>query len=166
MINPSRKIFYLIFGADVLLLIVAGLLVWQIKEERTKLTEATARSSLIQPSGEELLSGSWPKLESQLAVLDGHFLSASTTVEFLERLENAAKLTKTVFKINQINQAEAKNNLSLNFSVQGSFSAVNQFLTLLEKFPYALRLERLDLRAEDKGSWRGDFVITIMTQKD
>jgi len=162
MINSSRKNFYLILGIDIILLVLIGLLVWQIKEEKAKLIEINSQALLTQPTDEGLFSVSWIKLEPQLATLDNYFLSASTTVKFLERLENTAKLTKTTLKINQ---AEAKENLRLNFSVQGSFPAVNQFLTLLEKFPYALRLERLGLQAGDNSAWRGDFVIMIMTQK-
>ncbi len=158
MIKFSQKNFYLILIFDSLLIAMVGLLIWQIVEERNELTKSLTETSLSKSVAGELSSGSWPKLQTKLALLDEHFLSASTTVELLELLENTAKQTKTNFKINQ---AEAKDNLWLNFSVQGSFLAVNQFLILLEQFPYALRLERLDLRAGDKDEWRGDFVVTI-----
>ncbi len=158
MINSPRKIFYLILGLDVLLLFGVGLLVWQIKEEKINLTTSFAQSSLVRSSEEELLTSAWTKLKPQMSILDEYFLSASTTIEFLERLEGTVKTTKTVLKINQ---AEAKDNLRLNFSIQGNFVAIGQFLEQLERFPYALRLERLDLRVADKGSWRGDFVIIV-----
>ncbi|MFA6253812.1 MAG: hypothetical protein WC640_00925 [Candidatus Paceibacterota bacterium] len=163
MISHSRKVFYLILGVDILLLISIGFLVWQIKEREVESVNALAQASLPEPSEEDSAVDSWSKLEPQIATLDSYFLSASTTVEFLERLESVAKLTKINLKINQ---AEAKDNLRLNFSTEGSFSAINQFSVLLEKFPYILRLERLDLRAGEKGSWKGDFVIRVITQND
>jgi hypothetical protein len=139
--------------------VAVGLLLWQINEEKIKLAENNLQTPLV-GSG-SLLDGSLAKLDTQLRALNEHFLVASTTVPFLEQLENTAKITKTVFKINQ---AGAQDNLTLNFSVLGSYSTVNQFLGLLEKFPYALRINRLDLRAGDKGSWQGDFIVTVMTQ--
>ncbi len=162
MTNSPKKTFYLILALDLLLVLVVGLLIWQIKEKKLELVEVMSKTSPIKSSEEQLLASSWSRLEPQLAILDSHFLVGSTTVEFLERLENTAKLTKTSFKINQ---ADAKDNLRLNFSTQGSFSAINQFLTLLEKFPYALRIERLNLQTGDKGIWRGDFAIMVMIQK-
>ncbi|MFA5001244.1 MAG: hypothetical protein WC531_03445 [Candidatus Paceibacterota bacterium] len=161
MINSQRKKVYLILIFNLLLLTAIGLLVWQIIEEKKELSQSLATTSLVKSADGELMSGSWPKLQAQLMLIDENFLSASTTVGLLERLEATAKQTKTSFKINNV---DAQDDLRLNFSVQGSYSAVNQFLALLEKFPYALRLERFDARA-DQGNWRGDFVVTFITLK-
>ncbi len=161
MIKPSRKTFYLILAVNILLIVAIGLLLWQINEEKAKLAKTLAQTPTAQSAPDNLLGASLVKLEPQLSALDNYFLSASTTVEFLECLDNTAKLAKVNFKINQ---AEAKDNLQMTFSAQDNFSAVNQFLTLFEKFPYALRIDRLDLRAGDKGVWKEDFAVTVKTQ--
>lgn len=161
--TKNRKILYTVLVIDILLLLVIGLLFLQIKEKKADLIEETsARLLAIDSSAEEILANPWSRSFSQLEVLDNYFLSVDTTVDFLERLENTAKSTETTLKINQV---EVKDSLRLNFSVQGRFTALSRFLVLLENFPYALRLERLDLRVIDKELWRGDFVINVMTQK-
>lgn len=163
MIKPSRKTFYLILILDLFLLVAGGLLIWQLDKEKTELASLTVKTSLGETTvGEGVLLTLGSKLQTQAMALDNYFISASTTVEFLERLENNAKLARVILKINQ---AEIKDNLRLTLSTEGSFSAVNHFLGLLEKFPYALRVERLDLRVGDKGLWRGDLVIILATQK-
>ena len=162
MIKPSRKTFYLILGLDLLLFVAGRFLIWQLEEEKAELASMMAKTSFNESAGEVVLSALGPKLQTQAMILDNYFISASTTVSFLEQLESGAKLAKVALKINQ---AEIKDNLRLNIAVEGNFSAVNQFLGLLEKFPYALRIERLDLRIGDKGLWRGDFVIILATQK-
>jgi hypothetical protein len=161
MSNYSKKSFFLILLATVFLFSLVVLLVWQIREEKFKLTQAIIKVSAIDQFSVDGTTPVPAKLESQLAMLDNYFITADNTVEFLERLERTSNLTKVKIKINQ---AEAKNNLSLNFSLAGSFSAINQFLVLLEKFPYNLRIERLDLRLKSPGFWEGNVFLIATTK--
>lgn len=162
MINYSKKTFIFILLVNVILLGLIVLLVWQINEARFKLAQGLMRLSAVGglSAGEPVIALS--KLESQLATLDNYFITADNTVEFLERLETTADLTKVKIKINQ---AEAKENLSLNFSLQGTFSGIYQFLILLEKFPYNLRVERFDLRLKSPGAWEGNVFLTATIKK-
>ncbi len=160
--KSQQKILYLILVANLVLVGLIVLVVWQINEERIELSDYLAKNVGSQARETDLFSGSWTRLSPQLDTLNAYFLSASTTVGFLENLERAAEQTKTAMKINQ---AGIKDDLSLSLSAKGSFSGVNQFLTILENSPYAMRLDRVSLRLAEAGVWQGDFAIIVKTQK-
>lgn len=161
MISVQKNVIF-IWSLNAFLVIAIILVGWQIKEIKT-----TLAAQNLQLVGEGVLSSenqglSLEKIQADQQLLSGVFLSASTTVPFLERVEETAKQTKVSLKINQ---AETKTDLHLNLSVTGNFAAVNQFLIAVEQFPYALRLKRLDLKKLNNKLWQLDLFLIIALEE-
>lgn len=94
--------------------------------------------------------------------LRGHFLTSSSTLKFLEEVEGAA--SDLGLKIVLGKAEDDKDSLKVNISTQGSFLALTDFLRRLELLPYAIRVERFDLKKEDK-TWAGNFLVAVLKNK-
>ncbi|OJI09475.1 MAG: hypothetical protein COV08_00845 [Candidatus Vogelbacteria bacterium CG10_big_fil_rev_8_21_14_0_10_49_38] len=96
-------------------------------------------------------------------LMDEYLINASSTIVFLEELEQLGRQTGIDLSIGQA--VEQGGQLGLSLKAEASFDRLGQFLTSLELLPYAVRVNRLELRQKDK-TWQGDFFLLVLQNED
>ncbi|OHB03604.1 MAG: hypothetical protein A3B03_02690 [Candidatus Zambryskibacteria bacterium RIFCSPLOWO2_01_FULL_42_41] len=77
-------------------------------------------------------------LAGEITLLESSFLSEGSFVKFIELLEGAARKTGVKFSAQNARlPASAKEKADLTFEITGNFRAVFNFISLLDRVPYA-----------------------------
>lgn len=151
----------IIFLAVINLLVLTAWLVVLFLIQNDRLVIQTARSD-NQPTNDQPNKSLGLKLD-QVAILDSYFLTSSSTLKFLEQLENVGQQTGVKLQIGQA--TENSKQLQLQLGTVGTYSQTAKFLQSLENLPYATKLTRFDLGTDGK-VWLGNFTLIILADKN
>ncbi|MEN9614368.1 MAG: hypothetical protein RLZZ347_675 [Candidatus Parcubacteria bacterium] len=137
---------------------------------QNQIEEATGREGYLL-SLKTMLTDS----KGEINVLDARIIPKDGEVAFLDRLEGlgrfaGVKLTTDAFGLGSVGDMSAGlfQQVGVSVSVDGSYSSVRYFLSLLETLPYSLTLSSVSLEragASGKASWHGSFKITALIHK-
>jgi len=106
--------------------------------------------------------------EVQRHLLNSYFVRLADLASFIERLESLATSTEINLRFTKADVGHSDEELpsaEFVFQVDGPFTNLSRFLTLLEALPLKLQLRRAELiyeppRAKElKGEWGGEFAL-------
>ncbi len=95
------------------------------------------------------------QMETDIAKIDGAFVSLKQPIEFIQTLEDFAKKSGSLYEINLLPamaEEEKANTLSLQIYLAGNFDSLMHFLVYLENMPYYVMLDSVKISAINLGS--------------
>ena len=95
--------------------------------------------------GIKLLDRSMKNMEDDIKLLDTHFAKSSDVVPFLDTIESLATKTGSSAEVLSVNIPIDSDILEVGIRVDGSFSSLYKFITLLENSPYEIKFDAIDL---------------------
>jgi hypothetical protein len=107
-------------------------------------------------------------LEARVLALEEHVVTSATLPGVLSYLETLAGERGVIFQITGVSTPTEKDQkkLRIEFSLEGSFALVQEFLDLLLKQPFATAFTRLEFSAEPKiQPLEGDPVVAPLTDR-
>ncbi|MFA5736636.1 MAG: hypothetical protein WCX70_00515 [Candidatus Paceibacterota bacterium] len=107
-----------------------GWLVWDIQKEKVTTTGIHFTISSLK-SLRNFLSNS----QSQIEMIENQFVDKEMTVEFIEKIESAARQAGIVLKITS---AQDIPDVIISYTSEGHFRSLMQFQILVENLPYKL----------------------------
>lgn len=112
-------------------------LAWQ--EESTKLYDLNSLSRTLKSINKEVFE------------LDSHFVEKDNVVPFLAYLENLGNPIGVKTEINSVSSADdgGGESVSANLNIQGNFSGVYKYITLLENAKYEIEILSLEMKRQD-----------------
>lgn len=123
------------------------------KEERTLAIKSIAESN-----------------KAQIQTLRDFFVKKGDEVTFIEQIEKVANDSSVKFDISSIdvlpNQTDPfKEDLEVKIKVEGSWKDALSFIDRLEKMPFGVLVQNVNLNADVPGSWAGLVDFTIFREK-
>ena len=84
---------------------------------------------------------------------------------FVKELENAGGSIGLDINVESSSLAQnaGEKGPSLHLVAQGDFSQVFKYSMLLETLPYEISFESINFTKSDEGSWKGDYVIRLLS---
>ncbi|QQG42786.1 MAG: hypothetical protein HYW15_01035 [Candidatus Giovannonibacteria bacterium] len=104
------------------------------------ISEAEAKMAALEQKEREFAASeaNIKELAGDIALLENSFLSEGSFVKFIELLEDAARKTGVRFSAQNARlPSSAKEKASMTFEITGTFRVVFNFISLLDKIPYA-----------------------------
>ncbi len=176
-LTSTKTIFYIALGSMIAGLLLLGGVFYLIysKEEGLATLEqelAVLEQSQSSATGIRHLLSDTKVEREQLA---GFLVSKDGVAKFIESVEDLAKLTKTSVSVNSVGVTPLKGdrfeNVLLTAEARGSFENVYWLLSLIEKIPQQLQVQKVfveKLPAEDKKTppnWRLIFTLQALKLK-
>lgn len=152
-----KKNYYILFlGVLFLLLLcsVGGYVYMYTRiSKKTSSIESTAIEIENEKKSQQNILGLKRSIEltqEKSRLLDSHFVAESTVVDFIKSIESLAKDRGVVVKISSLQPGEqiGKQGLFVTLTIDGNFSAVNNFLILLENMPYQIIVNRIQMSSQ------------------
>jgi Tfp pilus assembly protein PilO len=116
--------------------------------------------------------------KTDLSVLDTRLIAHEGTVAFLDRLESLSRFAGVKMSTDSLGVGAAGGEadtfleqVGLSVSVDGSYSSVRYFLSLIETLPYSITIPSVSLERAGigvgggKSTWHGSFKITALIHK-
>jgi Tfp pilus assembly protein PilO len=108
--------------------------------------------------------------KEQIQTLRDFFVKKGDEVTFIEQIEKAAKDSSIKFEISSIDivpnqRGSFKEDLDVKMKAQGSWQDVMFFINKLEKMPFGVLIENLNLDASAPGSWEGLIDFNVFREK-
>lgn len=105
-----------------------------------------------------------------IQTLENYFVQKDDEVEFIEQIEKTAKTSGIKFEITSIdvkaNQRDSfSENVSIKIKLEGSWHGTMFFINGLEKMPFGVSVEKIDLNANVPGGWSGTIEFIIFREK-
>ncbi|PIR39938.1 MAG: hypothetical protein COV33_02470 [Candidatus Zambryskibacteria bacterium CG10_big_fil_rev_8_21_14_0_10_34_34] len=102
--------------------------------------------------------------------LQDFFIKKGDEVKFIEQIENAARSFDVDFEIISINVKENKTvsfkeDVILKIKLEGSWKEVASFLNKLERMPFGVSIESINLEADIPGKWSGLVEFIVFREK-
>lgn len=170
--NNRSKIFLLVLV--IVLAVAVGAYVWfwrllnAVSDESSYLRgdiELQLKKNETSGALEQLVNDT----ETERRQIDSYFVGADQTVDFVEYLESLANITGVNFKIISLSVEQVKDDFKdqiiLRGEALGSWSALMNFIALLETAPYRLNLADLTITKPEKTAWAAALLIKTFQLK-
>jgi hypothetical protein len=167
--KKSKSHFVIFFLLNIALFCAYGYLFFVV-DSKNKATTLLYSASHQAASDKEKIRGLERTLkdtEEDRNKLSEYFVTKTSAVAFIERIENLGKSAGVELSVNSVSDA-AKNSgvLQLDFSATGSFSNMYRLMALVESMPYKVTLKKASMQKigdqqEVTGDWKGDFMVTL-----
>lgn len=120
------------------------------------------------------LANSINTLTTQTREIDSYFVAPDGDVDFIDQLENTAKVQKLDVQTNSVSIDSPKDltvkglqYLVLKLNTKGSWLGTYKFLSIIPNLPYKINLDQADITlSSDKGItppvWQGSFTIRVL----
>ncbi len=156
---------------------VAGLSVLLLRAERDLLKSAVELKDLSQKRNDvENLSKLATELKDFRPKLDPYFVDTDTFNLVIERMEALSKTSGVDFRFQSVGKTsfEKRDALAANFSAEGPFNNLMQFMNLIENSQFKLFFNRVDLKLVDLPTaankntawWSASFDATLLSFKE
>lgn len=153
---------------------VAGLSFLLLRAERDTLKEALELKDLVQKRNDvESLSRLAAELKDFRPKLDPYFVGTDTFNLVIERMEDLSESSGVDFRFQAVGKTsfEKRDALAANFSAEGPFNNLMQFMHLIENTQFKLFFNRVDLKLVDLPSpankntawWSASFDATLLS---
>lgn len=131
-------------------------------QDSQTLTDRDARARSI----EALLTDT----ESLRMTLQSFVIKDEDIVSVIELLEDVSQEEDVSLSISSVSVSDVSGwnhheRININFSVDGTFADVTDFLATLEHIPFAVRLESGALGVSRGSSWFGSFTVMFIKEK-
>lgn len=108
--------------------------------------------------------------KESIQTLKSFFIQKGDEVKFIEQIEETAEMSSIEFNIVSIdakpNQEDLfKEDVVVKMNVEGSWKNIMFFLNKLEKMPFGVSIEDVNLDAKAAGSWTGFIEFVIFREK-
>lgn len=105
-----------------------------------------------------------------IQTLQNYFVQKDDEVKFIEQIEKIARASGVKFEMTSIDvKANQPNSFSENVNVkmklEGFWRGVVSFIDKLEKMPFGVLVEKIDLDANVPGDWSGTIEFIIFREK-
>jgi len=105
-----------------------------------------------------------------IQTLRDFFVKKGDEVKFIEQIENTARSFDVDFEIISINVKENKTvsfkeDVILKIKLEGSWKEVTSFLNKLERMPFGVSIESINLEADIPGNWSGLIEFIVFREK-
>ena len=93
------------------------------------------------------------------------FVDSNGLVRFIEDAEQVGKNSGVDVNVESASPVINQKDLGPSFHLQasGGFGQVFRYSILLENLPYELAFEKINISKSDIGSWRGDYIIRLLS---
>jgi hypothetical protein len=101
--------------------------------------------------------------EDKRQFLASHFIDQEDLLVLIEQIEDLAKNLNVFLETREI---KSETELSLVFRLDANLEAIIEFLTALDKLPYVIRFDELNLgtaRLDQGSDWQGNLQITVLS---
>jgi hypothetical protein len=131
-----------------------------------KMVKSMADLAVEEAKGEYLtgISGDLRTTEANRKLIESTFIKIGDESLFLENIERLATSTKVELKVFAFEKKEES--LHLSMQTRGSFSRNYLFMSLLEKLPYELQINKVTLeKLENDGVnlWESHYDVSVMS---
>lgn len=172
MIGKKAKPITIVVVALIVVVVAVSTVVWLWFQIDIKRSEAAGFKTELE--GFQDMLGSQSELvatvsntEYQRSLIDSYFISETSFVPFIEQLEELA--TSTGVQLEKGALAGGDGSLTFTFRTEGSFNDTYYFLSLIERIPVGLTIERADLQSltvqqndmTEEIVWKGDFNVIV-----
>ena len=98
------------------------------------------------------------------------FIQKGDEVQFIEKIEETARISSVKFEIASIdvkvNQEDLlKEDINIKMKIAGPWKNVIYFIDKLKKIPFGVLIEKVDLDADSSGNWSGSIEFIIFREK-
>jgi hypothetical protein len=105
-----------------------------------------------------------------IQTLRNFFIQKGDEVKFIEQIEGVAKASSIKFEISSIDvktdQASSfEEDVDVKMNTEGSWRNIMLFLDKLEKMPFGVSIEKVNLDANVPGNWSGSVEVVIFREK-
>jgi Tfp pilus assembly protein PilO len=104
--------------------------------------------------------------KDQIQILRNFFVQKEDDVGFIKQIEDTGRRSGVLFDIKSIevppNQKDVfKEDVSIKMNIEGSWTDTMRFIESLEKMPFGVSIQNVNVDLTSKGKWGGsiDFII-------
>lgn len=167
--NKTVRFSVLIAFSGVLLYFVSLFVVFR----ETKQIEDLYHSSESELFKEEKFRAVQSVVESNKELiqnLENFFIKKGDEVKFIEQIETAAKNSGIEFLIDSIDVASNQNDpfkedVKIKIKTEGSWRGTMNFIDKLEKMPFGVLIENIDLDGKSSVGWSGSVGFVVFREK-
>ena len=160
MSQKNKTTYLLVLSLAVLLgvCVLAWFIYGKIGEVSGIIKSAEAQIAFLEAKEKEFskIASDIEKSKEQIEKIEAVFLNEETFVNFVELLESMSKEAETKIKAESARLPESKEPANMVFSLEGNFSQIMKFLTLLDHVPVAGIVNNIEITAKET---RGDEKI-------
>lgn len=156
-----------LFGANAFFLFLT-------REEAGAAREIATKKFAAEMEAEEVraIERAIAESKSEQDELLAYFVNKDGAVSFIERLESTGKTAGLAISLSNVSVPKAGNVFQVDMATEGSFENTFYFLTLLEKLPYRISVEKANVRKKSAPGadsddlqapavWTGSFTILL-----
>lgn len=108
--------------------------------------------------------------EETIRTLKDFFIQKNDEVKFIEQVEEIAKNSAIKFEIAsidvKINQKDSfKEDVAVKIKTEGSWESIASFADKMEKMPFGVLINNINLDADAPGHWSGSIGFTVFREK-
>ena len=167
--NKSVTFVIVIISLSVILYFVGLFIVLEIKKE----IENSYYNTESKSSKEEkirIIKNITETNKEPIQTLRNYFIQKSDEVEFIEQIEKLARVSGVKFDIIsidiKINQSDSfKENVDVKMKLEGSWQNIIYFVDKLEKMPFGVSIENMNLDTSTSGNWLGFIEFILFREK-
>lgn len=105
-----------------------------------------------------------------MQTLQNYFIQKDDEVAFIEQIEKVARVSGIKFEITSIDvvvgQTDSfKENVKVKMKLEGSWRNIMYFTDKLEKMPFGVLVENLNLDSGSSGNWSGPIEFIVFREK-
>lgn len=106
---------------------------------------------------------------TERSALASYIVGKDDVVSVIELLENSARASRVALSISSVSVTDGgwqyHERIQVQFSVDGTFSNITDYVATLEALPYVVRIEQGTLGASADDNWFGSFVVSFVKDK-
>lgn len=108
--------------------------------------------------------------KQNIEVLNNFFIQKDGEVEAIEQIENIARGSGIKFEISSIDVDEKENDsfkedVQVKMTASGPWENLIRFIHKLERMPFGVSVEKINLNAQEGGGWTGSLEFVIFREK-
>lgn len=108
--------------------------------------------------------------KEQIQTLADFFVKKDDEIKFIEQIETIVGTSSIKFEIASIdvkaNQTDSiKEDVSVKVGVEGGWGEIMSFINKLEKMPFGVLIENINLDANVPGNWAGSVEFVVFREK-
>lgn len=108
--------------------------------------------------------------KESIQTLRDFFVQKGDEVKFIEQIEGTARSSSVKFETSSIDlKADPKNlfkeDIDIKMNVEGSWENIMYFMDKLERLPFGVSIENINLDAKTAGDWSGFIEFIIFREK-
>lgn len=168
---PNKIIFRIvigIFAVSVLIYVAALTLVYNKRGEIATYSDET-QSMLAKEENSLKIKSILDNNSDSIKYVRNFFIEKGDEITFIETIEKVAKNAGVRSEISSITQAQnrdpEKEDIRVKVAFEGAWSRVATFLDELEKMPFGVVIQNINLDSKDPGKWSGMVEFIVYREK-